>query len=343
MKTKVVYVLSSLPDDLYLEQTYISMYSLKYHQPDAHIVLLTDRTTSETFTGKRLDEIRYADEIVVVDLENGTTPTTKHRAFELKTLVRNKVDGDLLYVDCDTIIVRPLVNIDQLQVPMAVCRDSHCDYADNPYRPMNVYDGKQCGWPSEKYTVFHNSGVIFVKDLAETRDFYHRWNNAIHRCFEKNLVNDQLALAQVNYDSNGFIHNLSDVWNCELKHGIRYLKDAYIVHYLCTNASLHSNKQLFLLNDKSVLLRIKDTGIIGDDVKQTIDDPFTGLAGLTHCFAGEDVYFFRSPVYTYIRRHFRRDKISVLLNFLRLMNKIERFFLHIARVIKGRATFNDRW
>ena len=291
MKTKVVYVLVSSPNDLYLEQTYVSMCSLKYHQPDVHIVLLTDRTTSKTFTGKRSDEIRYADEIVVVDLEDDITPTAKHRAFELKTLVRNKVDGDLLYVDCDTIIVRPLVNIDQLQVPMAVCRDSHCDYADNPYRPMNVYDGKLCGWPSEKYSVFHNSGVIFVKDLAETREFYHRWNNAIHRCYEKMLVNDQLALAQVNYESNGFIHNLSDVWNCELKHGIRYLKDAYIVHYLCTNASLHSNKQLFLLNDKSVLLRIKDTGIIGDDVKQTIDDPFMGLAELTHCFAGEDVYF----------------------------------------------------
>ena len=343
MKTKVVYVLSSSPDDLYLEQTYVSMYSLKLHQPDVYIVLLTDRTTYETFVGKRLEEIRYADEVIVVDLENYTNATAKHRAFELKTLVRNKVDGDLLYVDCDTIIVRPIADIDQIDVPIAICRDSHCNYADNPYRSMNVDDGKLCGWPSDKYTVFHNSGVIYVKDLTETRELYRRWNEGLHKCYDKNLVNDQLALAQVNYESNGFIHILSDVWNCELKHGIRYLKDAYIVHYLCTNASRHSNKQLFLLNEKSVLLHIKDTGVIGDDVMQTINDPFMGLAELTHCFAGEDVYFFRTPMYSYIRRHFRLGEMSMLMNFLRLMNKIERFFLHIARIRKGRAAFNDRW
>ena len=92
-----------------------------------------------------------------------------------------------------------------------------------------------------------------------------------------------------------------------------------------------------------MLLHIKDTGVIGDDVMQTINDPFMGLAELTHCFAGEDVYFFRTPMYSYIRRHFRLGEMSMLMNFLRLMNKIERFFLHIARIRKGRAAFNDRW
>ena len=40
MKTKIVYVLVSTDKDFYLEQAYVSMYSAKYHMPDAHIALL---------------------------------------------------------------------------------------------------------------------------------------------------------------------------------------------------------------------------------------------------------------------------------------------------------------
>lgn len=48
MKTKVAYVVVSSPNDIYLEQAYVSMFSLKHHMPDAYIVLLTDRLTSES-------------------------------------------------------------------------------------------------------------------------------------------------------------------------------------------------------------------------------------------------------------------------------------------------------
>lgn len=343
MKTKVVYVLTSSVADYYLEQTYISMFSLKHHQPDAYIVLLTDRITVETFSGKRKEMVRFANEIVVVDFESSEKITAKYRAFELKTLVRNKIDGNLLYIDCDTIIVRPIKDIDQFDVPMALCRDSHCDYSQNPYRSMNVDGGKRCGWPADQYSVFHNAGVIFMKDVKETREFCCLWNEALHKCYDNKIVNDQIALAQVNYECNYYIHFLPDVWNCELKHGIRYLRDAYIVHYLCTNASQYTDKQLFLLNEKSVFLNIKETGVIGDDVLQVVDDPFKGLAELTFCFAGEDIYFFYSPVYSYLRRHFKRDKLSALFCILRLINKIERFYLHLIRVLYGKASINDRW
>lgn len=39
MKTKIVYVIISSDDDIYLEQAYISMFSAKYYMPDCHIKL----------------------------------------------------------------------------------------------------------------------------------------------------------------------------------------------------------------------------------------------------------------------------------------------------------------
>ena len=53
MRTKLLYVLVSSKDDIYLEQAYVSMYSAKFYMPDCHIVLLTDNISNETFTGLR--------------------------------------------------------------------------------------------------------------------------------------------------------------------------------------------------------------------------------------------------------------------------------------------------
>ena len=58
MKTKIVYVLVSSNNDIYLEQAYVSMYSVKYYMPDAHITLLTDKLTEATFIGIRKKEIQ---------------------------------------------------------------------------------------------------------------------------------------------------------------------------------------------------------------------------------------------------------------------------------------------
>ena len=73
MKTKFVYALVSSPADNYLEQAFVSMYSLKHHNPDAHIVEVTDEISNHSFVELRKKELRYADEIVVVPLDDSYT------------------------------------------------------------------------------------------------------------------------------------------------------------------------------------------------------------------------------------------------------------------------------
>jgi hypothetical protein len=48
MKTKIVY-----EQDIYLEQTLLSVYSARLHMPDAEIILLVDDLTNKTINGKR--------------------------------------------------------------------------------------------------------------------------------------------------------------------------------------------------------------------------------------------------------------------------------------------------
>lgn len=321
---KFVYVLTSTENDIYLEQAYVSMCSLKHHMPNAHVVLLTDSATKKTFTGNRETEIRYADEIIVIDLDAGKF-NGQQRSRILKTSVRKHVKGDFLFIDCDTIITKPLNDIEGIDADIAACWDTHSLFKDNPYRDMCIEHAQILGWNVENEKEYFNSGVIYVKDSPTAHKFYGLWNQNWLNGLEKGVKMDQPAFALTNFQMGHIIKTLPDTWNCELKHGIRYLKDAYIVHYLCTNPSVFQSRQLFILNEKDVLMEIKRTGCIPEDVKKTIDDPFNGLADITHVFAGEDVYFFQSDSYKYLRSRFKRGKKSMQDKWLLLLKRIGNF------------------
>lgn len=343
MKTKIVYVVVSSPEDVYLEQAYVSMFSLKFHMPDAYVVLLTDKLTSETLIGIRKEEVKYADEIIVKDL-NDRMYNSQQRSRLLKTSVRNLIEGDFLFIDCDTIIARPLDDIDYIDAEIAACYDSHCSFIDNPYREMNLQLGRRLEWPMiEQESIFYNGGVIFVKDIPVTHDFYRLWNTYLIDGYKNSVYKDQPSFAKANYRMGHIVRKLDDEWNCELKHGIRYLKDAYVVHYLCTNTSQYQNEQLFILNEKSVLLEVKRTGMLNERIVETIKDPFKGLAKLTYSFSGDDIYFFMTNEYQFVRKHFKRGFHSRLFTFLRFLNYGERFYHRIVRIAQGRATWKTPW
>ena len=124
----LVYIVVSNSSDCYLEQAYVSMSSARYHTPDVHITLVMDTYTADNLNGFRKTEAQYADEIIVVDL-NKDIPAKK-RSRLLKTSLRNIVDGDFLYIDCDTVIVDDLSSIDFIDFSFGAVKDLNLD--DNP-------------------------------------------------------------------------------------------------------------------------------------------------------------------------------------------------------------------
>lgn len=329
MKTKLLYVLTSTPKDIYLEQLYISMYSAKYYMPDSHIVLLTDTKTKETFVGYRAIEVQYADEIIVIDLDDKKY-NAQQRSRQLKTTARNHVKGDYIYIDCDTIIVKPFYEIDDLKDDIAACIDTHSEFSRNPYRRMCVEDGKALGWPISEEKEYFNSGVIYVKDNEITRNFYKQWNRCLNEGYDKKVFMDQPSFAKANYELGHPIKRLEDYFNCELKHGIKFLKDAYIVHYLCTNPSKFQDEQLFVLNEKSILEGIKIEAKIPQIILDTIKDPFCGLASVTHCFAGNDVHFFSTRTFRLSRAIYNHRIIFLIIeSCITAIVKIVHFFQNI--------------
>ena len=333
MKSSIVYVLISTESDIYLEQAFVSMCSLKYYMPDVHIVLLTDVATKNTFVGKRQDEIKYADEIIAVDLN-----TEKYNGQKLsrilKTSVRKYVKGDFLFIDCDTIITKPLDGIENFDADISACWDTHSLFKDNPYRSMCIKHAKLLGWDVEKEEEYFNSGVLYVKDTPLSHQFYELWNKNWFDGETKGVNMDQPSFAQTNSQMGHVVNCLPDIWNCELKHGIKYLKDAFIVHYLCTNASKGQDRQFFILNEKSELLKIKEKGVITPDVMETIKDPFYGIARLTHCFAGEDVYYFFTFGHKYLRGFYHFGNYDKMDKTIKKIEKVMQCGWRLKSVIK---------
>lgn len=293
MKTKLLYVLVSTDKDFYLEQAYVSMYSAKYHMPDAHIALLVDRLTEEGFIGNRKAMLKFVDELIVADLDKSLSG--KKRSRMLKTSFRQYVSGDVLFLDCDTVVVKPLYEIDNLNTDIAACRDLHTSLQQNPVRDSLIQrDMKLLRYCYGNNEPYYNSGVMYVKDNIRTRSFFSNWYENYMKGYERGVSMDQPSFAITNLEHNYLIQPLFDGWNCQLKHGIKYLGAAKIVHYLGTSKSDKDENLFFILCNASEMFNIKRTGIISEFVKQVVVDPFKGLPDDIVFIVGKEVAFKRT-------------------------------------------------
>lgn len=301
MKTKLLYVLVSSEKDIYLEQAYISISSARYHMPDVHITVLIDRITELSLTLDRRDKLKSASEIVVVDLPEGLTGQQRSRV--LKTSCRKYVSGDFLFVDCDTVIVRPLYEIDNFPNVLAACRDSHSAFSENPYRSMCINHCKKLGFDVSQEEFYFNSGVILARDTVEVHEFYDRWAKNWEEGRQKGIFMDQPSFAKTNAELNHIISILPDIWNCQIIHGIKYIKDANIVHYLCTSPTKKGDKQIFALRDKWRVEQIKSTGIIPKDITNCFDDPFCGFPDCVHVLSGKNIEICQSFAFKFLEKY----------------------------------------
>ena len=110
MKTKIVYVLASSQEDYFLEQCLISLKFLRKYNPEAYVVLVCDDTTESSLNGNRQDIKLLINELKSIQFERPVNKVERSRL--MKVNLRKYVEGDFLYIDCDTIIVNDLSEID---------------------------------------------------------------------------------------------------------------------------------------------------------------------------------------------------------------------------------------
>ena len=314
MNTQLLYVLVSGPADVYMEQAYVSAYSAARHNPHAARVLLTDQLTADGWLKENPLSAAFKalfSQVIVAPLDSELPAMQRSRM--LKTGMREYMKGDFLFIDADTIVARPLDEIDDFPAEMAAVPDLHCAFADHPHRRATLNMCKKLRYDASGDDWYFNSGVLLVRDTPSAHDFFKQWQKNYLAGYKKGIRPDQPSFAKTY--AGKLVRRLPDEWNCEVQNGVRYLRDAYIVHYMVTNLSASQLDKLYLLNGQDVLLRVRHSGAVTPEVQEVLDNPIRGYAPVTQVFAGKEIHFFRTRRYRWMRDRYIAGKGS-LLEFL---------------------------
>ena len=322
MKTIILYVLVSDSEDFYAEQLYISLVSLRKNAPGAVATVLTDQSTHDALAsrgeiGKRL--LAMADKWVIISLDSDSTK--EYRSRLLKTGMRQYIDGDFLFIDTDTLIVRPLEQIDSIPDELALCLDHHCHLHANPEKEYIKDRCLQIGEDLSQTDCYFNSGVILARDTAMVRDVFTQWQQNYLEGRTHGIKTDQQSLAKTLNNPFFKVGQLDGEWNCQLPYGVRYMGSAIVFHYFAGNAA-SSGEQLFLLNDTDVLARIRTGKELPSDVAAVVQDFFKGIPELSLLIGKKDMDFRTTRRYKDLKRCYVPGKFSFLEFLLKVKARL---------------------
>ena len=267
MQTKLVYVLTCAPEATYIEQALISIWSARYHNPDAHIVLLVDDLTNQLLVGKRAEVLEYITEKVVIPFED-VNATMMYRSRWIKTQVRQLVRGDFLFVDSDTIIQKSLVDVDEFNCEVGAVLESHLlvkDYCLGLYNSTKA-ETAIVGVDLDAEQQYYSSGVILVRDTEQTYLLYTLWHQYWKEGIVRGLTIDQPSLAKANREIGHIIKQIPDTYNCILFTKPIFIRDSHILHI-----AAYQNPS-FLFTNK-VLNYIRENGLGNEWLQNMILNP----------------------------------------------------------------------
>lgn len=225
---QVVYVLTSTDKDPYLEQMWLSVRSLRWHNAHTKVVAVTDRVTYDALTPIRKEMLETVDEVIVVDLDPELSGKVRSRL--LKTGLREIVKGDFLYIDTDTIIADTLEDMDYLgQFDLAAVYDHNVEWFTSPARNFTI-EAYKPQFDISGATQFFNSGVMWAKDNQVSHDFYSLWQALYKKGEKQGCSFDQASLSLAEQSTNA-INRLDDSWNAQGIYSATFILRAKIFHY----------------------------------------------------------------------------------------------------------------
>lgn len=286
MKTQIVYTLISSEKDYFLEELWVSLYSLRIFHPEVTVKVLMDEPTEKYV--KRFPELcdMITDIVVVPVPENYNA---KLRSREIKTTVRNVIDGAYLFIDTDTVICKKLDAIDELTCYLAAVPDGHLPLSECMFPPTKGVE-QMFGISLSDAKFWFNSGVMFVADNERTREFYKKWHeNWTFSCFEKGNSQDQPALLATDKQFGYVIDELPGIYDAQVAMSLKYFADAAILHWW--HMSFIENQDYSPYFSLQIYKEVKEAGCITVHVEELIRNCKQSFVSPTMLVGKEHIYF----------------------------------------------------
>jgi hypothetical protein len=312
---KYLYVLVSDYTDYYYEQALMSITSLKMKMPDGFVSLLIDDTTEKTLIDQRRNILELVNELKVIPID--TQFNKIQRSRWLKTSMRQHIEGDFLYIDCDTIITDDLAEIEKWDIILGAVVDWHQHLNQNPpYKKWIQNMDKKLGFKSSlQLNNYFNGGLLFCKDIAITHDFFSEWHRLWLFCKSKGLVIDQPSLNQANFSFNNIITEIGGIWNCMISYdgAIIHLNNSKIIHYQSSNILSEKKEKLYLMANLAIFHEIKEKGYITQDIQKYLQNPKSSFNDYTRLIMPDK--FIDSLSFIFIKKLFNMG-FFIILEFI---------------------------
>lgn len=326
MKVQVVYAVIASAKNLYFEELWSSVFSLRIYDREREIHILCDKNTAE-YISSFPKFVKLITDIIVVDLPDDYTP--KLRSREIKTTVRRYVKGPFLFVDTDTIFAGNLTGIDTLDCDIAAVPEYHLELNDSPFKNYvysYVHDAFGIGIDGARF--WYNSGIVFCNDTPKGYEFYNRWNkNWKFSAFERNNSQDQPAFFKSNLEMDFVMSQLPGEYNCQVCMSLKYLSTSRIIHFL--HFDTPSNRDFNPFMNKSIYSQIKMDKGISPDVEEKIRNVRQAYATPSCVVGWSTMSFLMSPsaqIFEKVYNHggvasWLMMKVAILIDFVYSITK----------------------
>lgn len=313
MNTQIVYVLVSRESDLYLEELWTSLFSLRHFNKDCIVTVLVDLETSVRIDAQK-DLRKLINKLIIVDVPQKYP--SKERSRYIKTNLRNLIDGDFLFIDTDTVICGPLDDIDSLDVKnIAMVPELHGPFREHLTYKYTVQDTNRIFNVDVTDSPFwFNSGCMLVRDNQFTRDFFFDWNkNWKYSAFKKNNSSDQRALLKTDYDYGYIIECLPDIYNSQVAMSMKWFYDAKIIHFWHFRKHYTPNMDFSPFMSHEIYRALKREGAITMEIANTILNCKSTFRNDSMICGEDEIQLVFSPVNTILWQKYLKGGLTKLL------------------------------
>jgi hypothetical protein len=186
----ICFVLAAKDLGLYADMAAVAALAVRRLHPQARIILVTDEPTARAIDHGSHALANIVSEIIVQP--TGTDdPIVSSR--HLRTVLRQLVEGDYLYLDNDAIVVRPLDRAWPEGADLAMARDRNRRGITPLALPGIEKLHAKLGWEfrPDRYL---NAGVMFVRDTPAAHAFYGEWHRRWQQTLSLGIREDQWSL-----------------------------------------------------------------------------------------------------------------------------------------------------
>ena len=333
MNTQIVYTVISTENDYFLEELWVSVFSLRQFHPDDKVVVMTDAPTAARIN-ERPQLKSLISEVLVIPMPEGYNNDC--RAREIKTNIRNLIDGDFLFIDTDTVICKPLDEVDNLSVKnLAMVPELHGPFKNHfcyeyTYKDVIRIFGTDCS--DSKY--WFNSGCMLVRDNELTRKFFADWKkNWTDSAFEKNENSDQRPLLKTDHDYGYIIECLPDVYDSQVAMSIQYFFEAKIVHFWHMRARYTSDMNYSPFTNKEIYKLLRTKMVIDKDIADMIIHCKSSFRSPSMIVGHNEMCFVMSQFNTILNKAYQESKfihwmidrmINICYYYMKLKNKLKK-------------------